>query len=248
MNTLLSLHEAVRHGDFGLIMAIVPQLPILFWGGKSSNYGPEMLYLSWLLHPDVVTDQTTREAIIKSGLVHCTTAGSGFKAIDLALEHINATYALDIKRNKNSTHDINKTFSRLALNGNFLAITRKSIESIFKSKQKGTHTAGDATTDIISYAIKLYRDGITKRQPTPGGFDVPDIKQHGGRMVLKHLRDWNEVVPFPDDAAEQFLLPGLGDDDTGEVDFLDEGERLFDEPDDGAGFWDFGLADMGLDL
>lgn len=207
-----------------------------------------MLYLSWLLHPDVVTDQKAREAIIKSGLVRCTIAGSGFKAIDLALEHINATYALDIKHNKNSTYDINKTFSRLALNGNFLAITRKSIESVFKSKQKGTHTAGDATTDIISYAIKLYRDSITKRQPTPGGFDVPDIKQHGGKMVLKHLQDWNQVVPYPDDAAEQSLLPGLGDDMGGEVDFRDEGERLFDEPADGAGLWDHGLGDMGLDL
>ena len=57
-----------------------------------------------------------------------------FKPIDIALEYINATYALDIKINKNSTYNIRKTFSRLALNGNFLTITRKSIKATFKSE------------------------------------------------------------------------------------------------------------------
>ncbi|KAK4232867.1 hypothetical protein C8A03DRAFT_19939, partial [Achaetomium macrosporum] len=247
---LLILHEAVRRGDFGLIGDIIPILPLLFWGGKSSNYGPEMLYFAWLLHPAVSKDENARDAILKGGLVRCTTAGSGYKAIDLMLEHINATYALDIKNHKNSTHDIHTTFSRLALNGNYLATIRKSVESAFGRHQKGTHTAGDPTTDIISYACKLYKDGMPKRSVRPGpqteAFDAPDIFERGQTVLLAKLPDFNDVVPYPKDAADQRALPGVvdGDMEDGDLVWEDEGDRLFDVDDDDP--WRAGLGDLGM--
>ncbi|KAK4232741.1 hypothetical protein C8A03DRAFT_20029, partial [Achaetomium macrosporum] len=245
---LLILHEAVRHGDFGLIRDIIPVLPLLFWGGKSSNYGPEMLYFAWLLHPTVSTDETTRDAILKGGLVRCTTAGSSYKAIDLHQEHVNATYAHDMKNHKNSTHDIRTTFSRLAVNGNYLATIRKSVEKVFGRYQKGTHTAGDPKTDITSYALKLYKDGMPKRRPgtKAGAFDAPDIYERGQTVLLSKLPDFNDVVPYPKDAADQRLVPGTTDFDMedAEFDWADEGERLFDVYDDDSP-WGVGLGELG---
>ncbi|KAK3360956.1 hypothetical protein B0T24DRAFT_586027 [Lasiosphaeria ovina] len=249
VEVLLILHEVVRHGDYGLLRDIIPMLPVLFWGGKSSNYGPEMLYFAWLLHP-VVSTPGVRDAILKGGLIRCTTVGSQFKAIDLMLEHINATYALDIKNNKNSTHDIHSTFSRLALNGNYLATIRKAVERVFGSHQKGTHTAGDPTVDVISYACKLYKDGMTKRNksPSPDAYDAPDLYDRGQKVILEKLDDFNDVVPEPKDAADQRLIPGVGEGGTedNDIDWIGEGQRLFTVDEDD--FWADGHGDLGVDL
>lgn len=248
---LLMMYEAVRVGEYGLLREIIPMLPVLFWGGKGSNYGPEMLYFAWILHPSVAKQTGLAEAILKGGLIRCTTAGSGYKAIDLLLEHVNASYALDVKFNKNSTHDIQATFSRLALNGNYLATIRKSVEGVFRAKQKGTHTAGDATADIISYACKLYKDGITRRRTAdipPAGFDAPDIYEQGQKQLLAKLADFNAVVPEPKDAADQRLIPGVGTGGTedDEIDWLDEGERLFHVTEDD--FWRVDLNNQDDDV
>lgn len=218
---LLILHEAVRQGGYGLIKDIIPMLPILFWGGRGTNYGPEMLYFAWLLHPNVSKDEVTRNAILKGGLVRCTTAGSSYKAIDLMQEHIHAGYAHDIKANRNSTHDIEATFSRLAVNGPYLATIRRSVESVFGRHQKGTHAPGDPATDIISYACKLYKDGMPRRAHGShrDAWDAPDIWDKGQQNLLKKLDDFNDVVPEPKDAADQRSLPGVGSGaDEGEID------------------------------
>lgn len=57
-----------------------------------------------------------------------------YKPIDLMLEYINGAYAIDMKLNKNSTHDIHTTFTRLSLNGSYLASMRKAVEDTFSSK------------------------------------------------------------------------------------------------------------------
>ena len=180
----------------------------------------------------------------------CTTTGSQYKAIDLLLEHINATYALDIKHNKNSTHDIHATFSRLALNSSYLAVIRKSVESVFGGHQKGTHTPGDPTTDVIAYAIKLYNDEMTRRHTAvrPYAWDVPDLYERGQKTLLEKLSDFNEVVPEPKDASDQRRMPGTDEGGTqdNELDWADEGDRLFDVGDDDM--WQHSLADLGLTL
>lgn len=75
MEVLLIIHEAIRHGDYGLLRDIVLQLPVFFYGGKSWEYGPEMLYFAWLLQPDVSNDKA-RDAIMKGGLIKCVTVGT----------------------------------------------------------------------------------------------------------------------------------------------------------------------------
>ncbi|KAK3384608.1 hypothetical protein B0T24DRAFT_646474 [Lasiosphaeria ovina] len=161
-------------------------------GGRSSNYGPEI-------------EEHTIRAILKGGLIRYITAGSGYKAINLILEHINALYTLDIKYNKNSTHDIYTTFSRLALNGNFLATIRKSVETLFESKQKGIHKAGDPIADIISYAYKLYNDSITKRnnkEDRPKAFNTPNIFKRGQQILLEKLNNFNKAIIKPKDLTD----------------------------------------------
>ncbi|KAI2608847.1 uncharacterized protein GGS25DRAFT_491915 [Hypoxylon fragiforme] len=43
---------AVQVGDYGVLRQAISQTPILFYGGKASNYGPWMLCFAMLLHPD----------------------------------------------------------------------------------------------------------------------------------------------------------------------------------------------------
>lgn len=65
-----------------------------------------MLSMAWILTEEVTPDKRVRDNILKAGLVKCTTAGYGFKPVDRAGEHINGSYATDIKHNKNLTHDV----------------------------------------------------------------------------------------------------------------------------------------------
>jgi hypothetical protein len=73
---LLLPHEAIRHGDYGLIHDLIRQLPILFWGVESKNYGPEMLYFVWLLSPEVCLNQSMRGAS-KADLCGALPVGAG---------------------------------------------------------------------------------------------------------------------------------------------------------------------------
>ena len=77
------------------------------YGSVQPRYGPEMLYLQWLLS-DSVSDPELQHAILGSGLVNIAGRGNTFKAIDVALEHVNAMYHVDMKMRKNSIHDIDK--------------------------------------------------------------------------------------------------------------------------------------------
>jgi hypothetical protein len=80
VETILIFHQAVREGDYSILHDIISQLPVLFWGGRSPNYGPEMLYFSWLLSPEVTLDDGLRDAILKGGLVRCATSGSKYNS------------------------------------------------------------------------------------------------------------------------------------------------------------------------
>lgn len=123
---------------------------------------------------------------------------------------------------------------------------RRSVERVFGRQQKGAHAAGDPATDIISYACKLYKDGMPRRasEGRPDAFDAPDLRVKGQQNLLKKLDDFNDVIPEPKDAADQRSLPGVG---SGlgeiEIDWAGEGERLFNVDDD---LWADGLDDLGV--
>ncbi|KAI1451201.1 hypothetical protein F4805DRAFT_475182 [Annulohypoxylon moriforme] len=82
----------MRLGDYGVLRQIITQLPICFYGAKSTNYGPEMLYFAWLLQPNI-TDLDLAKGILRSGLVRCTTAGRPYAAsIRSGMERTFRTY------------------------------------------------------------------------------------------------------------------------------------------------------------
>lgn len=114
VEVFMTLRHTIRVGNIGLIRRMIDRLCAWFYGAEQLNYGREMLYLQWLL-----TDRTStpelQHAILASSLVNLSGRLNGFKAIDLALEHVNCTYAVDMKMHKNSTHDFTKTLDRLAL-------------------------------------------------------------------------------------------------------------------------------------
>ncbi|KAL2753605.1 hypothetical protein ACRALDRAFT_2111750, partial [Sodiomyces alcalophilus JCM 7366] len=131
-------------------------------GSKLANYSPEILYFTWLLK---VANNHARDTVLKGGIIRYITTGSRYKAINLLLKYINALYILDIKHYKNSTYNINVTFERLTLNGNYITIIRKSIKELLRSKLIGKYTIASTALDIISYIIKLYNNSITVLTP-----------------------------------------------------------------------------------
>ncbi|KAK3334427.1 hypothetical protein B0H65DRAFT_385726, partial [Neurospora tetraspora] len=104
-----------------------------------------------------------RNTIFKSSFIRYTITSNYYKPIDLFFEHINTTYAINIKNYKNSTYDIHTIFSRPSLNSNYLSIIGKSIERFFNTNQNGTYTSSNPITNITFYIIKLYRDSKIKR-------------------------------------------------------------------------------------
>ena len=51
---------------------------------------------------------------------------------------------------------------------------------------KGTHEAGDASVNIISYACKLYKDGMTKMGLNrTNAYDAPYILERGQSVFLQ---------------------------------------------------------------
>ena len=136
-----------------------------------------MLYFAWLLYKNIFNN-ILRNTIFKGGLVRLIIAGNKYKPINLILEYWNRVYAINIKNNKNSTYDTELTFIRLALYSNPLITIRKGVERLFGRTIKGIYTISDPFTNIISYTLKLYKDRIIKRKPTPSNiepFNILDI-------------------------------------------------------------------------
>lgn len=131
----LALRHAVHHEDIGSIKRLVGQLSVWFYGSSQPRYGFEMLYLQWLL-TDSVSDPELQYAILGSGLVNITGRGGTFEAIDVALEHVNAMYHIDMKMRKNSTHDMDKTFRNVALASSYTTVLRAAVESAFGGHAK----------------------------------------------------------------------------------------------------------------
>ncbi|XTI94820.1 hypothetical protein V2W45_1255021, partial [Cenococcum geophilum] len=59
--------------------------------------------------------------ILALSLVNLVGRLNTFKAINLALEHINCCYAVNIKLYKNSTYDVKKIFGWVALASSYIS-------------------------------------------------------------------------------------------------------------------------------
>jgi hypothetical protein len=213
----LTLRHAVRHGDIGSIKRLVGQLSVWFYGSSQPRYGFEMLYLQWLL-TDSVSDPELQHAILGSGLVNITGRGGTFKAIDVALEHVNAMYHIDMKMRKNSTHDMDKTFRNVALASSYTTVLRAAVESAFGGHVNSEHTVKDARRDVFALAMLLLDAGSarprSKDEIKPGErmFEASDTLRIGLEELEAKVLSFNTNV-------ESQNLPAcmLGDDEGDET-------------------------------
>jgi hypothetical protein len=225
----LTLRHAVRHGDIGLIRRLVGPLSILFYGSSQPKYGKEMLYLEWLLS-DEVSDPELQHAILGSGLVNIIGRGNTFKAIDVALEHVNAMYHIDMKMRKNSTHDVDKTFRRVALASSYTTLLRAMVESTFGKRNNNDHTAKDARRDFFALAMLLLDSGCAwprskeEIRPSERMFEASDTISIGLRALGEKIKSFNNNTVEPLDLPARMFGAQLddGSDDQGK----DEAERF----------------------
>lgn len=193
---------AIRHGDIGLIRRLVGPLSAWFYGSAQPKYGQEMLYLEWLLS-DGVSDPELQHAILGSGLVNITGRGNTFKAIDVALEHVNAIYHIDMKMRKNSTHDVDKTFRRVALASSYTTTLRATVESTFGKNNSNEHTAKDARRDMFALAMLLLDSGCAwprskeETRPSERMFEASDTLSTGLRALGEKIESFNNNIVEP---------------------------------------------------
>jgi len=114
VKAFIVLRHAIHYSDIGLIHQLINPLSVWFYRAKQSRYRYEILYLRWLFI-DQITTAKLQQSILALSLVNLVGRPNTFKAIDLALEHINCCYAINIKLYKNSIYNIKKTFRQVAL-------------------------------------------------------------------------------------------------------------------------------------
>jgi len=190
----LVVRHAVKHGDIGMLRRIVDPLIVVFFGASQHNYGREMLYYRWNLSS--ANSPELQRAILSSGLVNWVGRESTFKAIDLALEHLNCHCKLDLRNFKNSTHDIAIVFQRTALCNTWLRDVRNQFESTFGETMTGQHTTTAAVPDMFLLAWTLFVDGYAEARRNSSSaashlFDSLDIFQTGMDVLEERVDQFN---------------------------------------------------------
>ena len=179
----LLLRHAVKHGSIGIIRRLVDPLIVFFFGSGQSRYGHEMLHLRWLLS-DGVTSPSLQHAILASGLVNILGKPDTFQAIDLVLEHVNCMYKLDMRNHKNSTHDVNSTFNRVALTSGHTLQLRATVESAFGERSKNDHTRRSSNKEIFALALSLWDSGCCS----------PPAYMHAREGILSNAPKSHDVI------------------------------------------------------
>src|SRR4051812_4338462 len=104
MEVYLSLQQAIRNGDIGILPILFARLVPLFSGAGQQNYEKEILYLYWLLH-DSIYKPPLQRAILAGSLLRTTTLSSDWKPTNLGLKHINNNFRYDLLTYRNSSHN-----------------------------------------------------------------------------------------------------------------------------------------------
>jgi hypothetical protein len=219
----LTLRHAVRHGDTGLIRRLLEPLCVMFYGAEQMRYGYEMMYLRWLL-TDGVSSPELQESLLGSSLVNLTGRPDSFKAIDLALEHVNSSYAIDMKMYKNSTHDVEKTFDRVALTSSYISPLRTAIEKCFGEAYNPKHGFKSTLADIFSLACHLFAEGYGKPGPR---INAGNLNTHDQFESHDVLGIGSELLPGKIDAFNADKLKLLHESHQSDEDsFFSTGEDL----------------------
>jgi hypothetical protein len=206
----LTFRYAVKHGDIGMIRRMLEPLAVFFFGAEQHKYGYEMLHLRWLLS-DGVSDPALQRSILASGLVNTAGRRDSFQAFDLVIEHTNCMYKLDMRNLKNSTHDVNSTFDRLALTCAFSTRLRRVIESSFGEKTKNDHTRRSVIAQVFGLAFKLWDDGVCRFRLGERSGSVSaqttsqDLISIGSKKLKEKVEDLNARVVV--DGHAIYVLP-----------------------------------------
>lgn len=203
----LMVRHAVKYGDWGFLRYLVDPLIIEFIGAGQTNYASEMLYYRWLL-TDKVCDKVLQEAILKSALVNWKKKEHSFKATDLGLEHLNAALKLDMKANRNSTHDTAATLDR-SLTNNFFRQIREVMELEFGRFMPDNHTSQQSILQTFNRGLQLYQEGLVRPQTMPSSDNTiqylsPNIRQIGVDGLTKKIADFNKNRGYIADPTEDF--------------------------------------------
>ena len=193
-----------------MIRRMLEPLAVFFFGAEQHKYGYEMLHLRWLLS-DSVSDPALQRSILASGLVNTAGRRDSFQAFDLVIEHTNCMYKLDMRNLKNSTHDVNSTFDRLALTCAFSTRLRRVIESSFGEKTKNDHTRRSVIAQVFGLAFKLWDDGVCRFRLGERSGSVSaqttsqDLISIGSKKLKEKVEDLNARVVV--DGHAIYVLP-----------------------------------------
>lgn len=226
----LLLDHSIKAGDVGMLWRMVAPLSAMFYGAEQYEYGLKMLHLRWLLS-DQLADQELQESIIASGLVNLSGREGNWKPIDLALEHINASYSIDMKMHKNSTHDVQKTFGRYPLVSTYTSILRDIIEHNFRELTRSKHSPKNGKEGVFNLATHLCNEAVSiidRNHSHNRRFISLDILTAGLEMLPEKIWAFNHGISEESEPIEQGTAheAEMCDDDAAISAFVDAVEEL----------------------
>jgi uncharacterized protein DUF6589 len=124
-----------------------------------------------------------RRSLLASTLINETGKAGSFKAIDLALELVNARYARTIKVHKNSRHELRHIFHRLSLVQTEIRGINSRLQTDYGRPTSNKHVFTRAQADIFSLACFLeIHAAATSRADLPSPsklFESPSVTEVG---------------------------------------------------------------------
>ncbi|KAI6276444.1 hypothetical protein MCOR34_011385 [Pyricularia oryzae] len=114
---------------------------------------------------------------------------------------------MDIKNNRNSTHDLRETFIHCAALGPIASTLRKTLESFARVRINSKHHVVSTNNDIIHYACLLFQNGWGSEEnevSPPFDFDGPDLLQLGMQELIgDKLEAFNQKIVRPESVLHQ---------------------------------------------
>ncbi|KAI6294804.1 hypothetical protein MCOR34_009660 [Pyricularia oryzae] len=114
---------------------------------------------------------------------------------------------MDIKNNRNSTHDLRETFLNCAALGPIASTLRKTLESIARVRINSRHHTVSTTEDVIHYACLLFQNGWGSEESEVSptfDFDGPDLLYLGMKELMgDKLQVFNQKTVRPDSVLHQ---------------------------------------------
>src|ERR1700735_1857951 len=126
-------------------------------------------------------------------------------------------YHIDMKMRKNSTHDVDKTFRRVALASSYTTHLRAMVESTFGKRNNNDHTAKDARRDFFALAMLLLDSGCAwprskeEIRPSERMFEASDTISIGLRALGGKIQSFNNNIVEPLDLPARMFGAQLDD-------------------------------------